>query len=55
MTKQTLPLTAYTEEQRMQAQARFALIRPTLRKDFHDKNSKPAESDEVNSTWLLCW
>ena len=30
MTKQTRPLTTYTEEQRMQAQARFAIIRPFL-------------------------
>src|SRR5215472_10684392 len=30
MTKQILPLTAYTEEQRMQAQARFAIIKPFL-------------------------
>jgi putative transposase len=30
MTKQTLPLTAYTEEQRLLAQARFVLIRPFL-------------------------
>src|SRR6266567_2099640 len=30
MTKQTLPLTAYTEEQRVQAQARFVLIQPFL-------------------------
>ncbi len=30
MTKQTLPLTVYTQEQRLLAQARFALIRPFL-------------------------
>src|SRR6266851_8154132 len=30
MMKQMLPLTAYTEEQRVQAQARFVLIRPFL-------------------------
>ncbi len=30
MTKQTLPLTAYTQEQRLLAQARFVLIRPFL-------------------------
>lgn len=30
MTKQILPLTAYTEEQRLQAQAHFALLRPFL-------------------------
>lgn len=30
MTKQTRPLTTYTEEQRMQAQARVAIIRPFL-------------------------
>jgi len=30
MTKQTRPLTTYTEEQRIQAQARFALIQPFL-------------------------
>lgn len=30
MTKQTRPLTTYTEEQRMQAQARFAIIKPFL-------------------------
>jgi len=30
MTKQTLLLNAYTEEQRVPAQARFALIRPFL-------------------------
>src|ERR1700685_1202248 len=30
MVKQPLPLTAYTEEQRVQAQERFVLIRPFL-------------------------